>query len=190
MIVVILSLCTSDASAQASDTGTVSNNGVIEEVVATGVHLCGSWPIKHQGLIGCEYAELKKEDLQMVLKLRPGLFETCLNCQGNRCVRKVWQKERIMEELLCKRLFRTPTKISKSLLSGGPISPMRVSFTFKISTEGKVEDIELDSLKGDITETDLLELIKDGAKKTRFEPLEIAGMTYEIVGLRDTFVVE
>ncbi len=67
---------------------------------------------------------------------------------------------------------------------------MRVSFTFKISTEGKVEDIELVSFEGDITEAELLELIKDGAIKTRFEPLLIADMAYEIVGLRDEYVLD
>jgi len=65
--------------------------------------------------------------------------------------------------------------------------PMKVSFTFKISTEGKVEDIELVSFEGDITEAKLVRLIKDGARKTRFEPLVIADMAYEIVGLRDEF---
>ena len=185
----VLSLCTSDVSAQETDTGALHDYGVIEEVVVTGEHLCGAWPIAHQFLIGCEYAELMKVDLEMVLNLRPKLFETCLNCQRNRCIAKVWRQDRIKEKLLCKRLFRTPTRVSRAMIYGGLTSPMRVSFTFKISTEGKVEDIELVSFEGDITEAELLELIKDGAKKTRFEPLVISDMAYEIVRLRDEYVL-
>ncbi len=94
------------------------------------------------------------------------------------------------EEILCKRLFWTPTRISRSMIYGGRISPMRVSFTFKISTKGKVEDIEVVSFEGDIAEAELLQLIRDGAMKTRFEPLVIADMAYEIVGLRDAFILD
>jgi len=65
---------------------------------------------------------------------------------------------------------------------------MRVSFTFKISTEGKVEGIELVSFEGDTSEAEIMKPIKGGAAKTRFEPLVIADKTYEIVGLRDGYV--
>ena len=187
-IVMVLSLCASAASARDTDTGALHNKGVIEEVVIAGEHRCGIWPIGHQGLMDCEYAELKKEDLQMVMDLRQKFFETCLNCQGDQCVGKVWQADRIMEKTLCKRLFWTPTRVSRSLISGGPTNPMRVSFTFKISTEGKVEGIELVSFEGDISEAEIMKLIKGGATKTRFEPLVIADKTYEIVGLRDGYV--
>ena len=69
-IIAVLTMCVSDASAQEADTGALHDNGVVEEVVVTGEHECGSWPIAHEGLGGCEYAELKKDDLQMVLNLR------------------------------------------------------------------------------------------------------------------------
>ena len=96
----------------------------------------------------------------------------------------------MLEELLCKRLFLTPTRISRSDFFGQFISPMRVSFTFRISTKGKVEDIEVVSFEGDIAESELLQLIRDGAMKTRFEPLVIADMAYEIVGVRNAFVLD
>lgn len=96
----------------------------------------------------------------------------------------------MINKLLCKRLFWTPTRISRSWFSGERIGSMRVSFTFKISTKGKVEDIEVVSFEGDIAEAELLQLIRDGALKTRFEPLVIADMAYEIVGLRSAFVLD
>ncbi len=110
--------------------------------------------------------------------------------QGNRCTGKVWPADRIKEKVLYRRIYWTPTRVSRSLILGGPINPMRVGFTFKISTEGKVEDIELVSLKGDITEAGLLKLINDGAKRTRFEPLVIAEKAYEIVGVRDEYILD
>ena len=64
-----------------------------------------------------------------------------------------------------------------------------MSFTFKISTDGKVEDIELVSFESDIGEEELLQLIEDGATGTRFEPVIVADVAYEIVGLRDAFVL-
>lgn len=188
--IALLSFCTCSSSAQEADTDVLRNNEVIEEVGVKGVNRCGSWPIQHQGLRGCEYAVLKREDLQTVLNLRPKFLETCLNCQGNRCNGKVWREDRMLEKLLCKRLFWTPTRILRPDFFSHRVSPMRVWFTFKISTKGKVEDIEVVSFEGNIAEAELLQLIRDGAKQTRFELLVIADMAYEVVGLHDAFVLD
>ena len=75
------------------------------------------------------------------------------------------------------------------MIAGGSTSPLSVSFTFKISTDGRVEDIELVSFESDIGEEELLQLIEDGATRTRFEPVVVADVAYEIVGLRDAFVL-
>jgi len=190
--IALLSFCTCSASALEADTDDLHNNEVIEEIVVKGVNRCGSWPIQHKRVRGCEYAVLKTEDLRMVLDLRQKFVETCLNCQGNRCIAKVWQEDRMTEMLLCKRLFWTPTRISRSVIFGERerSSPMSVSFTFRISTKGKIENIEVVSFEGDIAEAELLQLIRDGAMKTRYEPLVIADMAYEIAGLRDAFVLD
>jgi len=185
-----LSFCACSASAQESDTNVQSNNEVVDEVVIKGVNRCGPWPIQHQDLSGCQYPELKSEDLRAVLDLRQELFGTCLNCQGNTCRGKAWRDDQLKEELVCKRNFWTARKISKTAYFGERISPLRVSFTFRISTKGRVKDIEIVSFAGDFTEATLLRLIKDGASKTRFEPLVIADIAYEIVGLRDSYVLD
>ena len=98
-------------------------------------------------------------------------------------------EDRTTEKLLCKRLFWTPTRVSRFMNPGARFSALRVSYTFKISTDGKVEDIELISFEGDIEEEELVRLIGDGASKTRFEPIVVADVAYEIVGLRDTFIL-
>ncbi len=201
--IALLTSYTSIAHAQEDNTRGTQPDEVIEEVVVVGPSRCGSWPIEHESLRGCEFAELKKEDLSSVLDLRPKLFSYCLTCQGNQCTINEWPEDRTRENLLCKRLFWTPTRISaftnpvaryssmveyERKLAATRDSPLRVSYTFKISIDGRVKDIELISFDGDIEEAELLQLIADGAARTRFEPLVVAEVAYELVGLRDTFI--
>ncbi len=188
---IALLICASSAVAQETDTRGAHWNEVIDEVVVVGVGHCGSWPIEHIRLRDCEFAELEKEELPKVLDLRQKFFSDCLICQGSQCTTKAWAKDRIREEILCKRLFWTPTRVSRFMNPGPRYNPpLSVSYTFKISTDGSVEDIELISFDGDIQEDELLRLITDGAKKTRYEPIVVADVAYEIVGLRDAFILD
>ena len=200
--ITLLAICASSASAAQTDAGAINAEKAIEEIIVKGVNWCGSWPIQHRGLIGCGYAELEKKDLATVLDLRPKLFSTCLSCQGSRCITKVWPERKTTEKLLCKRLFWTPTKVARFIFAAGHSrvtrfmiadehsSPLSVSFTFTISTTGRVEDIEVVSFESDIAEEELLELIERGATKTRFEPVVVEDMAYEIVGLRGAYVLD
>ncbi|MCH7822738.1 MAG: hypothetical protein IIA07_12025 [Proteobacteria bacterium] len=77
------------------------------------------------------------------------------------------------------------SKIAKPLAR---YSPLRFSYTYKISTNGRVEDIELISFDGDISEAALLRLIANGAAGTKFEPIVVADVKYELVDLRDTII--
>ena len=187
---IALLICASSAVAQETDIRGVYPNEVIDEIVIVGAIRCGSWPIKHQRVRGCEFAELKKENRPKLLRLRRELFSDCLICLDSRCTMKAWPEDRKTEKLLCKRLFRTPTRVSRFMKPHARFSPLRVSYTFKISTKGKVEDIELISFDGEIEEEELLQLIGDGAAKTRFEPIVVADVAYELVGLRDTFILD
>jgi len=195
--IALLAFCASSASAAETDTLAIHPDEVIEEVVVKGVNRCGTWPIQHERLIGCEYVELSKEDLAIVLDLRPKLFLACLSCQGSRCIANEWPEGKTTQELLCKRLFWTPTRIvrfmfgaERSIPESENSDPFTVSFTFTISTKGRVEDIELVSFEGDIAENELLELIERGATKTRFEPVAVQDKVYEIVGIKDTFKLD
>jgi len=103
---------------------------------------------------------------------------------------KAWAEDETTEKLLCKRLFRTPTRIPSFMKPNALSSPFRVSFTFSISVKGKVGDIELVSLDGDIDEVELLRLIEGGAARTRFEPIVVADVAYQLVGLRDKLIMD
>jgi hypothetical protein len=203
-VVALFAFCSSSASAAETDARAIHPEEVIEEIVTKGVHRCGSWPIKHARLQGCEYEVLKDENLAAVLDLRPKLFSTCLSCQGSRCITNVWPEGKVMEKLLCRRVFWTPTRVVGYIFSLENVqslrvytrasrvysSALRVSFTFTISTTGRVENIEVVSFEGVISEEKLSELIAWGATKTRYEPLVVADIAYEIVGLKEAFILD
>ena len=200
--IAVLAIFTPSDSATQTDAGAIHHEEAIEEIIVKGVNWCGSWPIQHRGLIGCGYAELEQKDLAMVLDLRPKLFTTCLSCQGSRCITKLWPEGKTTEKLLCKRLFWTPTRVAKFMIvdehsrvprfmiADEHSSPLSVSFNFTISTTGRVEDVEVIWFEGDIVEEELLELIEDGASKTRFEPVVVEDVAYAIVGLRGAYVLD
>jgi hypothetical protein len=183
------SICISSIVAQETDIRGIHSNDDIDEIVVVGVKRCGSWPIEHYRFKGCEYVELRKEELPTVLRSREEFFSTCLECQGSRCVMKDWPEHKPTESILCKRLFRTPTRVPRFLDSDDLFSPFTASFTFSISIKGKVEDIELVSLDGDIDNQELLRLIEDGAARTRFEPIVVADKAYKLVGLHEKLLM-
>lgn len=184
----LLTIYAAAAHAQDRNTRVVLPTEAANELVVLGVGRCGSWPIEHQGLEGCEFAELKKKEVPEVLELRRKFFSDCLSCKGNQCIIKAWPEDRISEQLFCKRVFWTPTRVSRFMNPGARSGPFRVSYTFKISTDGRVEDIELISFDSEIEEEQLMQLIADGAARTRFEPIVVDEVAYELVGLRDTII--
>ena len=176
------------AHAQENRTRVILPTEATNELVVLGVGRCGSWPIDHQGLEGCEFAELKKKEVPAVLELRRKFFSDCLSCKSNQCILEAWPEGRISEQLFCKRVFWTPTRVSRFMNPSAGAGPFRASYSFTISTGGRVKDIDLISFDGDIEEDKLLQLIVDGASRTRFESITLGEVTYELVGLRDSIV--
>ncbi len=187
--VALLACCFSSVGAVETDAQATYPDEVIEEIVVKAVNWCGIWPIQHQGAMGCEYVELEKKDLSMVLELRPKLFSVCLRCQGKRCYPNVWESGKTREKLLCRRLFWTPTRVARLMTDNKHSSELSVSFTFAISAAGRVQAIEIVSLESELAKEEVLKLIDRGASKTRFEPLVIADTAYEVVGLKGAFIL-
>lgn len=162
---------------------------VLEEVVVEGTRHCGTWPIKHESMATCEFAVLKPHVLPKILEMRPRLFSQCLSCSGTVCTPRHFLTEQQLEARLCQRLFWTPVRISGSMNATGNTKPVGVSITYTISPAGRPENIEIRSLEGEMTQRAVLQLIRQGAARTRFEPLVIEETAYEIVGLVDSFVL-
>ena len=167
----------------------VPASAVLEEVVVEGIRHCGSWPIDHERMAVCEFAVLKPRVLPNILEMRPRLLSHCLSCNGTVCTRRSFQTHQQLEARLCQRVFWTPIRIPGSMSVSGNVEPVAVSIGFTISTKGRAENIEIRSLEGKVTQGSVLQLIQRGAARTRFEPLVIEEVAYEIVGLIDTFVL-
>ena len=162
----------------------------VEEVTVQAVAQCGSWPIAHIDIVGCEYAELKPEMLQGIRKNRAAYLTRCMRCENGTCVPRAWSRDQLTARNLCKRLFVTPIKVS-SRSGGSSVSDasLFVRFSYVISRRGRVEDIHMDLLDSDLTDSQVYKLIENGARQVRFEPLKVEGQTVLIVGLQDGYML-
>ena len=167
----------------------VAASAVLEEVVVEGTRHCGSWPIDHERMSVCEFAVLKPKVLPKILEVRPRLYSHCLSCSGTVCTPRSFRTDQQTEARLCQRVFWTPTRIADSMNFSRNNKPVGVSITYTISTAGRPENIQIRSLEGKMARRAVLQLIEQGAARTRFEPLIIDGTAYEIVDLVDSFVL-
>lgn len=183
----LLAICLANASEAQTDTQSdapaMQSGDVIDEIVVKGAKWCGTWPIRHRAVFGCSYVELERDDLDSILELRSELLATCLSCRGNQCSLVAWPQDNSLERWVCKRVFWTPTRISRSIYKFGRTSPLSVSARYTLSTTGTVKDIEIVAFDGNISEENLLELLERGAGRTRFEPVVIDDTAYEITGI-------
>ena len=162
----------------------------VEEVRVSAVAQCGSWPIAHVDIVGCEYAELKTEVLKDIRKHRADYLTRCLQCKDGTCALKTWSRDQMTARNLCKRLYITPIKVpSRSGRTDVSEASLLVRFSFSITHRGRVEDIHLDLLDSDLTESQVFKMIKRGARQVRFEPLKVDGQALSIEGLRDGYTL-
>jgi hypothetical protein len=91
---------------------------------------------------------------------------------------------------LCKRLYITPIKVpSRSSGTNNSEASLLVRFSYSITRRGRVEDIHLDLLDSDLTESQVFKMIESGARQVRFEPLKVNGQALSIVGLQDGYTL-
>ena len=162
----------------------------VEEVRVSAVAQCGSWPIAHTDIVGCEYAELKPEMLKSVRKLRAEYLARCLRCKEGTCVPRAWTRDQMTARNLCKRLYMTPTKVPPVMRrSRATDASLLVRFRYSISTRGRVEGISLDVLDTGLNESEVVKMIEGTARRVRFEPLKVDGRALSIVDLRDGYTL-
>ena len=187
---VLVSWITSPVGFAETANNDVNSARDVEEVTVHAVAQCGSWPIAHIDIVGCEYAELKPEMLQGIRKNRAAYLTRCMRCENGTCVPRAWSRDQLTARNLCKRLFVTPIKVS-SRSGGSSVSDasLFVRFSYVISRRGRVEDIHMDLLDSDLTDSQVYKLIENGARQVRFEPLKVEGQTVSIVGLQDGYML-
>jgi len=185
----VLGLLVTTADGQNAGTGETEDL-IIEEVLVTGSDYCGAWPIAHHLSTLCHYPELKRGRLDIFRKMRARKFSDCLVCEGSTCTLKVLAASAATEKLVCTRLFLSPRHIARLSVRITDSSRLIVDYSYGISTSGRVKDIHISYLDSDLSEETVLDLLIDGAKETRFEPLRFNGSTFELVGLQDGFTLE
>ncbi len=187
---VLVSWITSPVGFAETANNDVNSARDVEEVTVHAVAQCGSWPIAHIDIVGCEYAELKPEMLNGIRKNRAAYLTRCMRCENGTCVPRTWSRDQLTTRNLCKRLFVTPIKVS-SRSGGSSVSDasLFVRFSYAISRRGRVEDIHMDLLDSDLTDSQVYKLIENGARQVRFEPLKVEGQTVSIVGLQDGYML-
>ena len=90
----------------------------------------------------------------------------------------------------CRKLFWTPRRINRLRLTSEEASALEVSFTFEISKQGRVKNIQIDDLYGDWSEQVVQRLLETGAQGVRYPPLSIDGARYSIVNLEASYSLE
>ncbi len=159
--------------------------GVVEEVVVTASRHCGAWPVAHAGGSDCEYAELKAEVVPALLHQRPGMIDVCLVCsrEERRCSPRSLPRQQKETQQLCRSLFSTPIRVTTMFATSSMARKfLDASISFDISVEGRVENIVIHDLEG-WNQRQARELIRDGARRVRFEPLLVDGVTFAITNL-------
>ena len=134
----------------------------------------------------CPATAIKKSEVKSVVERRQTTFKHCLACSGTSCELKDWPKEGKDFAAACKLLFCTPTKLpKKSLLPQEVNRQGGVFFTYGISKKGRIQDVELTDIIGDVEESMARKLIKAFFERRRYEPIVIDGVAYELTNLRD-----
>lgn len=147
-------------------------------------------PISNKPLCMIDSREkLASNSLDQILKMRPKAFKHCLNCNGDQCNLKVWSPGKEKESLICKKLFCKPAdsvkkeivSMSNSTIGSGETE---VEFSYRISSEGKITSIKIDSAKGAMNKKQAGEFTKDMLRGLSYLPIKNEGQVYEINNLR------
>ena len=134
----------------------------------------------------CPALVIKKSEISSIVERRQSTFKHCLACVGDQCTFKDWPEEGKDFEQACRLLFCAPTKMPRKMFfSGDAAVEGGVFFTYGISKEGKVKDVVITQLVGDVTESEVRQHIDNLFERRRYEPIEIDGKLYELTGLQD-----
>ena len=140
--------------------------------------------------VACENMVAMNEDiLNAVRKHRDSAFNTCLSCKGASCSFREFNESKTLA--VCKRLFCTPIFISPGFETPADTPSGKSSFTYSynISKEGSLENIEIISVEGVFNKKDAKKFIKARMRKTKFEPVVFKNKAYEIVNLTSNMVL-
>ena len=131
---------------------------------------------------------LPEESIEQINTMRTKASKHCLECGTTACRLKEWDQANQTNKKVCNRLFCKPIKRTqkKSLFSSNEnhgFGQTFVSFTYSVNQKGRVVDVDLKSLEGEMDKKRAKIFLKDNLKTLRYEPIEIDGKKYSLVDL-------
>ena len=130
--------------------------------------------------------KVSEDSLKKILEMRPKAVKHCLICGTNSCKLKTWSEVNEANDKVCKRLFCKPIKTNRNVYASSEnlnLGRTSVSFTFGINTKGKIENIKLTALEGEMGRKMAHTYLKDNLKTLRYQPLIIDGKSYSLNAL-------
>ena len=102
----------------------------------------------------------------------------CLECGTTACKLKKWDASNKTNQTICNRLFCKPTKTSKTLFTSNEnhgFGITQVNFSYSINSSGRIKDVILKEVRGEMDRKRALVYLKDNLKLLRYEPIVIDG---------------
>tara|TARA_R110002072_G_scaffold31735_18_gene97698 strand:+ start:20477 stop:21022 length:546 start_codon:yes stop_codon:yes gene_type:complete len=134
----------------------------------------------------CPVQVIKRDQIKAVVARRQTTFKHCLECEGDSCELTRWPESGKDFAKVCKALFCTPKKIPRTTFAPDEVDKDGAfNFTYTIGKNGRVKDIEVTDVIGDITYEAALKAAEATYKRRRYEPIIIDGTAYELSNLQD-----
>ena len=130
---------------------------------------------------------LPSNSIAKVKEMRLKAANHCLECGTTACKLKKWDASNKTNQTICNRLFCKPTKTSKTLFASNEnhgFGITQVNFSYSINSSGRIKDVVLKEVRGEMDRKRALVFLKDNLKLLRYEPIVIDGESYSLTGLQ------
>ena len=131
--------------------------------------------------------KLSNDSIKKVKEMRLKAANHCLECETTACKLKKWDASNKTNQTICNRLFCKPTKTSKTLFASNEnygLGITQVKFSYSINSSGRIEDVVLKEVRGEMDRKRALVYLKDNLKLLRYEPIVINGESYSLTDLQ------
>jgi len=130
--------------------------------------------------------KLPKNSINKIKDMRLKASNHCLECGTISCTLKKWDSANITNQTICNRLFCKPIKTNKTLFASDEnhgLGVTQVNFTYSINSSGRIEDVVLKAVRGEMDKKRALVYLKDNLRLLGYEPIIIGGKVYSLRGL-------
>ena len=127
--------------------------------------------------------KLPKNSIDKIKDMRLKASSHCLKCGTTSCILKKWDSANITNQTICNRLFCKPIKTNKTLFTSDEnhgLGVTQVNFTYSINSSGRIEDVVLKAVRGEMDKKRALVYLKDNLKLLGYEPIIIEGKAYSL----------